>query len=107
MNNFVREVDCNQPDQESLTSLELLIQRFANYDYPKAVRSKLGVDVPNSIEGIVALLRRPTAIEGRAKTRRAITEVHARVKYLGGRVCSQNICIFRIYKRDGDCLVVN
>ncbi len=86
MDKFVRMVDCNQPEQEARTDLDKFIHRISKYTYAEHVKSDLNIDLPQSAFDIGATLRQPMKFEGRCRTRRPIGEIHAKVKYQGGKV---------------------
>ncbi|VDM21181.1 unnamed protein product [Hydatigera taeniaeformis] len=89
---FVKEVDVNQPEQESRTKLNDFIQRIHKYNIADSLRSDFNTELPPAMADIGTILRQPMRIKGRSRTRKPIAEVHAKVKYVGGKI-SDALCV--------------
>ncbi|VDN98392.1 unnamed protein product [Rodentolepis nana] len=92
VDDFVKEVDINQPEQEARAKLNDFILRIHKYTFADTVRSDLDVEVPVLSTDIGNILRQPMKINGRTHTRKPIAEVQAKVKYIGGKV-SDALCV--------------
>lgn len=92
----MKEVDVNQPEQESRTKLNDLIQRIHKYTIVKSLRSDFNTELPPQLADIGTILRQPMRIRGRLRTRKSIAEVQAKVKYVGGKV-STYLCVMGTY----------
>nr|CDS19955.1 DH domain containing protein [Echinococcus granulosus] len=89
---FVKEVDVNQPKEESRTKLNEFIQRIHKYTTTDSIRSELNMELPAGSADIRSILRQPMRINGRLRTRKPIAEVQAKVKYTGGKI-SNALCM--------------
>ncbi|KAL5109105.1 hypothetical protein TcWFU_006612 [Taenia crassiceps] len=89
---FVKEVDFNQPEQESRAKLNEFIQRIHKYTIVDSLRHDLNAELPPALADIGTILRQPMRIKGRSRTRKPIAEVHAKVKYVGGKI-SDALCV--------------
>ncbi|KAL5970829.1 Pleckstrin homology domain-containing family G member 5 [Taenia solium] len=89
---FVKEVDVNQPEQESGTKMNDFIQRIHKYAIVDSLRSDFNTELPMPLADIGTFLRQPMRIKGRSRTRKPIAEVRVKVKYAGGKI-SDALCV--------------
>nr|CDS28959.2 hypothetical transcript [Hymenolepis microstoma] len=92
VDDFVKEVDINQPEQEARAKLNDFILRIHKYTFADTIRSDLDVEIPVLFTDIGSILRQPMKVSGRIHTRKPIAEVQAKVKYIGGKV-SDALCV--------------
>ncbi|VDL18537.1 unnamed protein product [Hymenolepis diminuta] len=92
VDDFVKEVNANQPEQEARAKLNDFIQRIHKYTFADTIRSDFGVEISAVSTDIVSILRQPMRVNGRTHSRKPIAEVQAKVKYVGGKV-SDALCV--------------
>ncbi|KAM3177645.1 hypothetical protein ACTXT7_004126 [Hymenolepis weldensis] len=86
VDDFVKEVNANQPEQEARAKLNDFVQRIHKYTFADTIRSDFGVEISAVSTDIVSILRQPMRVNGQTHSRKPIAEVQAKVKYVGGKL---------------------